>query len=592
MLRRASIGPLLLLLAFPVPAGAAEGPVQDRPLLFLGNDRIPPFIWVENQRPVGLVIDLARALVDNASLHARIEAMAWPRAQAMVEAGEADALLQINPSPGREQAYDFSGPLLESHFHLFRRTNRPEIQGLDALAGKRVGVEAGGLPMEYLTGHGQARPVAIPNWQRGFEMLLAGQLDAVFVDRWVGEYELQLNRIEGIAVVDPPVVTSSSRIAVKKGNRALLERIDAGLASIQADGTRERILRQWRGKEVVYVSRESVGRLTLLAAGAFILLLTLITLMALAYARKVRKTNRLLAQRERALIQESQGRGEAVAALEDLHSQLEQRVAERTAELQLRELQYRTLVDATSAITWSCPPSGLHVAPQPAWMAFTGQTAEEMLGAGWTKAVHPDDVADAARRWTEAAARNVPFVSDHRIRRHDGAWRWMRVQAVPIRDADGQARGWFGMNLDITDVKRAEQALQRSREGLSRLAEASLSVMAKTDLGDMLHAIAEAALALTGARLATCGHGLADGQSVLRRHGARAGRGGLPARGDVPPRPGRRPPGPGRGRRVAPADGCGATRTPPLVGFAGRARPAARAARRAHARRATARRTG
>jgi PAS domain S-box-containing protein len=66
--------------------------------------------------------------------------------------------------------------------------------------------------------------------------------------------------------------------------------------------------------------------------------------------------------------------------------------------LRKSKVRYRTLVEATGAVTWTCPPSGLHVAPQPAWMAFTGQTAEGMLGAGWAEAVHPEDAAAVARR--------------------------------------------------------------------------------------------------------------------------------------------------------------------------------------------------
>lgn len=126
------------------------------------------------------------------------------------------------------------------------------------------------------------------------------------------------------------------------------------------------------------------------------------------------------------------------------------------------EARYRSLVDATSTVTWSCPASGLHVEPQPAWMAFTGQPAEEMLGAGWTKVVHPDDAAVASQRWSEAAAEGKPYFSEHRIRRHDGEWRWMRVQAAPIR-RDGAIVEWFGTNVDITERKSAEAAL-RERE--------------------------------------------------------------------------------------------------------------------------------
>lgn len=63
---------------------------------------------------------------------------------------------------------------------------------------------------------------------------------------------------------------------------------------------------------------------------------------------------------------------------------------------------YRTLVEALRVITWSCPPSWRYVEPQPSWMAFTGQTAKEMLGTGWTSAVHPDDLPTALQRWNDA----------------------------------------------------------------------------------------------------------------------------------------------------------------------------------------------
>jgi len=69
--------------------------------------------------------------------------------------------------------------------------------------------------------------------------------------------------------------------------------------------------------------------------------------------------------------------------------------------------------------------------------------------------------------------------------------------------------------VEITERRRAQDALERSRHGLSQLAAASLSVMAKTDLADMLQAVAEAALALVGGRMATCGHGLVSGQLVI-----------------------------------------------------------------------------
>ncbi|MCQ8116792.1 helix-turn-helix transcriptional regulator [Methylomonas rosea] len=146
---------------------------------------------------------------------------------------------------------------------------------------------------------------------------------------------------------------------------------------------------------------------------------------------------------------------------------------EALTSLQASEERYRTLVETTSVVTWFCPSNGLHVAPQPAWMAFTGQTAEEMLGAGWAKVVHPDDVEAAAALWQSAVERGEPFLNTHRIRRHDGVWRWMSVRAVPIRDRQGRILEWMGMGQDVTEQKQAEMALAESEEQLEMALAAS-----------------------------------------------------------------------------------------------------------------------
>jgi len=51
-----------------------------------------------------------------------------------------------------------------------------------------------------------------------------------------GRYELYLNKIHGVTVVEPAIATEYSRIAVKKGNKELLDRINFGLNKIEHDG--------------------------------------------------------------------------------------------------------------------------------------------------------------------------------------------------------------------------------------------------------------------------------------------------------------------------------------------------------------------
>ena len=136
------------------------------------------------------------------------------------------------------------------------------------------------------------------------------------------------------------------------------------------------------------------------------------------------------------------------------------------------ELRLRAQVAAADVVTWSCPPSGLHVELQSDWMAFTGMSAEETRGYGWTNAVHPEDFAGWVSVWQEAVRRGEPFVSEFRVRRHDGKWRWMSARALPVHDESGEIVEWCGVNIDVTDRKETEAALSESEKRLRRVSEA------------------------------------------------------------------------------------------------------------------------
>lgn len=152
----------------------------------------------------------------------------------------------------------------------------------------------------------------------------------------------------------------------------------------------------------------------------------------------------------------------------------------RAAEEALRqsEARHRSLVEATSAVTWSSPPDGQHVIPQTGWMAFTGQSATQMLGSGWAAALHPEDRDDAAEKWDECLASGIPYAAVHRYRRHDGEWRWMSVSAVPVRAASGEILEWFGMNIDITERKELDLKLEEALNAANAASEAKSSFVA------------------------------------------------------------------------------------------------------------------
>ncbi|KQT83800.1 response regulator [Aurantimonas sp. Leaf443] len=145
----------------------------------------------------------------------------------------------------------------------------------------------------------------------------------------------------------------------------------------------------------------------------------------------------------------------------------------KQAERRLRhtELRFRSLVEASTSIVWAAPPNGRFSAPQPGWMEFTGQSADEHLGTGWIEAVHPDDREMTMRLWSAALAERKVYNVQHRLRRHDGEWRAMSVRAVPILDDAGEVSEWVGTHTDVTDLKAMQQKLGETGAQFETLAD-------------------------------------------------------------------------------------------------------------------------
>ncbi|WP_165373587.1 PAS domain S-box protein [Sorangium cellulosum] len=130
--------------------------------------------------------------------------------------------------------------------------------------------------------------------------------------------------------------------------------------------------------------------------------------------------------------------------------------------LRRSEDRYRCLVEATAETVWITSPDGLTTSESPCWYAMTGQRPEEMLGLGWLESVHPDDRDRTLRRWTHAITTISRYEAEYRVRSADGGYRFTLARAVPVVDRDGRVREWVGMNIDITERKRAEESLREA----------------------------------------------------------------------------------------------------------------------------------
>ena len=132
------------------------------------------------------------------------------------------------------------------------------------------------------------------------------------------------------------------------------------------------------------------------------------------------------------------------------------------------EERYRVLGEALPGVTWTATPDGLidHVGG-PSISNRLPPAAR--LGEAWLETVHPDEREHVRTRWRASVASGQPYDAQFRVRRADGAYRWQLVRALPQRDADGAILRWVGVNVDIDDQRRSDEA----REQFVRLAEAS-----------------------------------------------------------------------------------------------------------------------
>jgi hypothetical protein len=101
------------------------------------------------------------------------------------------------------------------------------------------------------------------------------------------------------------------------------------------------------------------------------------------------------------------------------------------------------------------------------WVEYTGVPTEEHLGDGWNRLLHPEDQPRALEAWRTAVEGWAPYDLEYRVRRYDGTYEWFKVIGRPIHDEAGGIERWFGVALNIEELKQAEEALRNSEERLS-----------------------------------------------------------------------------------------------------------------------------
>ncbi len=82
------------------------------------------------------------------------------------------------------------------------------------------------------------------------------------------------------------------------------------------------------------------------------------------------------------------------------------------------------------------------------------------LNRAWAESLHPDDAPGQLAKWKQAYSEGAPYEGECRFVAKDGSYKHVSFVGVPVRDESGNITNWFGIDLDVTALKEAEELLR------------------------------------------------------------------------------------------------------------------------------------
>jgi formate hydrogenlyase transcriptional activator len=141
-------------------------------------------------------------------------------------------------------------------------------------------------------------------------------------------------------------------------------------------------------------------------------------------------------------------------------------------EIKKSEAQLRTIINAIPAMAWTALPDGTVDFLSQRWLEYYGLTLQDAQASGWSRLVHPEDVAGIQDQWRTAVAAGNPYEYEVRALQPNGEYRWCLSRAVPLHNGRGEIIKWYGTTTDIEDRKQIEEKLRNDERELRQITNA------------------------------------------------------------------------------------------------------------------------
>lgn len=122
---------------------------------------------------------------------------------------------------------------------------------------------------------------------------------------------------------------------------------------------------------------------------------------------------------------------------------------------------------------WAAEHGGFHFSNR-CWehLGYSESDRESNQGIdrvqSWRRRMHPQDGEEFDRAMTAHVRGGAPFDVEYRIRGKDGEWRWIRARGQMAFSEAGEPVRMSGTNMDITQLKLAEERVLKAKEAAEK----------------------------------------------------------------------------------------------------------------------------
>ncbi len=219
--------------------------MKDKKLLVGTDATYPPFESKDDTgKLVGFDIDLMDQICDKLGVRCEYVVVPFDGIISGLNSEKYDAIISsFTITPEREKVIDFSKPYYNASQSISVRLDRQDINSLIDLKGKKIGVQLGTTGELLAKKVEGAEVVSFDNIGAAFIDLENGKLDAIVNDKPTSQRIIALRG--GAKIVGPDLSSENYGIAVRKGEKRLLDSINNSLTSLELSGKLEDLDKKW-----------------------------------------------------------------------------------------------------------------------------------------------------------------------------------------------------------------------------------------------------------------------------------------------------------------------------------------------------------